>query len=101
MVATLDAALYLVGREGQRGGQFSAYFVVVGESVTRRFGFGADSIELFGRVESIIGVSRFDQLQGIFQVYFFPFTLAVGGVGASFADSFVNGDTAPLSASMM
>lgn len=96
LVAAVDTRPDLFGGQRQRGGQLFAHGVIVGECLAASFGLPAQGVQLFGRVERIVRPSGFDQLQGVFEVDFTPFALAVGGVGAARAYAFVDPDAAPL-----
>ena len=96
LVAAFDACLHLVGRQRQRRGQLFAHGIIVGERFAALLGFAAQGVQLFGRVERIVRPPGFDQLQGVFEVDFTPFALAVGGVRPSDAHAFVDLDAAPF-----
>ena len=95
LVAAVDARADLLGRQGQRGGEFLAHGVVVGEGFAARLGFVAQGVELLGRVEGVVGPARLDELQSVLEVDLAPLALAVGGVGAADTDAFVDLDAAP------
>ena len=95
LVAAVDACADLLGRKGQRGGELFAHGVVVGKSLTSRFGLLAQGVELLGRVEGVVGPAGLDQLEGVLEVDLAPFALAVGGVRAADADALVDLDAAP------
>ena len=96
LVAAFDAGLHLVGRQRQRRGQLFAHGIIVGERFAALLGFAAQGVQLFGGVESVVGPARIDQPEGVFEVDFTAFALAVGGVGTSRADAFVDLDAAPF-----
>ena len=96
LVAAFDAGLHLVGRQRQRRGQLFAHGIIVGERFAALLGFAAQGVQLFGGVESVVGPARIDELEGVFEVDFAAFALAVGGVGTSRADAFVDLDSAPF-----
>ena len=96
LVAALDARPHLVGRQGERRGEPFAYRGVVGEGLAAFLVLRAQGVQLVGRVEGVVGPARVDELQGVFQVDFAPFALAVGGVGAALPDALVDMDAAPF-----
>ena len=81
---------------GGGGGEPFAYRGVVGEGLAAFLVLRAQGVQLVGRVEGVVGPARVDELQGVFQVDFAPFALAVGGVGAALPDALVDMDAAPF-----
>ena len=96
LVAAVDAGTNLLGRKGQRRGELLAHGIIVSERFAAAFGLLAQCVELLGRIERVVGPSRLDELQGVFEVDFAPFALTVGSMGAADTDAFVDLDAAPL-----
>ena len=96
LVSAVDAGLDLLGGQGQRCRQLFAHRIVVGESLAAGLGLLAQGVELLGGVEGVVGPPGLHELQGVFEVYFAAFALAVGGMGASDADALVDLDAAPF-----
>ena len=92
LVAVVDAALNLVGRQSQRVGHVHARGRVILE--VGRFGTGL--FQLFRRVEGYVGTAVVEQLTGIFSVYVAAFALAVGSVRAACGHAFVEFDAEPV-----
>ncbi len=96
LVAPLDAGTHLFRRQRQRSGKLPAHLIVISERFASLLRLRAQPVQCVGGVERIVGMARFDQLQGILQVDFPAFALPVGAVRAAFAHPFVGPDAAPL-----
>ena len=96
LVAAVDAFADLLGGQGQRRGELLADRIVVGEGFAAGLGLVAQRVELLGRIKGVVGPARLDELQGVLEVDFAAFALAVGGVGAADTDTLVDLDAAPL-----
>ena len=83
-------------RQGQRIFESLAGEIVVGKGSAVHLCIGAQGIQLFGRIEGIIGVAGVDQLLCIAGIELLAFALAVGSVRPSFAGTLVDFDSAPV-----
>ena len=97
-LAVGNASVDLLVRHVQRVLQAAAHCAVVGEGLSVGLGLLAQCVQLLGRVEGVVGPSVADQLLRVGQVDGFALALAVGGVRASDADSFVDLYAAPFQA---
>ncbi len=96
LLAGVYTAPHLIIGQRERIAEAAAAAGIVRECLAARLALGAQVGESLGSVEGIISIAAFDELHRVFEVDSAPLALAVGGVRAAHAYSFVHLNAAPL-----